>query len=414
MKIIKITYLKTVVLFFTLCFFQDVYSQSDFRKGFIITNKKDTLNGFIDYRERVKKFSSCDFKSTQNGVVKSYSPNQIKGYGFFNDSYFESKEIKGKNNNIEKTFLEVLVKGKVILYKSKSAYFIEKNNSILRKLTNENKTVFKDGKEFRKNSNRYIGILKILLADCSKLKGDIKKTLLSEKSLTILVENYNACTNEPSISFKSRKKWFKAHFGFSLGIHNSSLKINSNLLPAGTNNFSGEFGGTNSILPSFFVDLSSPRLDEYISFFAEVSFFNSTYNAFDISNTATITERNDVSISLNQVKIPIGFRYTFPEKRYTPYLTLGISSTVNITSESSWIIEKTNNNVVQFSDGLPIEINDSRFGYWASLGVKKHLTDKVSGFIEARFEYSNGSLDVSGPSITYNIPSIQLFIGLIF
>lgn len=396
-----------------LCFIQNINSQRDFRKGFVITNKKDTLKGFIDYREGSKKFSFCDFKQTENSAIITYLPYQIKGYGIFNNSYFESKEISTVNNSIEKVFIEILVRGKATLYKLREAFFIGKYDTIFKKLYNRQKVVTVDRKKYKRNTNRYIGILKYLLSDCSKLKGKISKILLSEKSLTKLIENYNACSNEPSMSFKEKKRWFKMHFGLFLGVNTSSMSIKPDL-PTGLSNFSGNFSNENSIMPGFFMNLSSPRLNERISFYTEVAFLNTTYQAFDVFNYGANTERNDISISLKQIKIPIGFRYTFPVKMITPYFTVGISNTITDVSNTSWVIEREKYNIVETSDGIPFELNSTRFGYWLGFGVKRSLVDKLNGFIEVKYEYSSGTTYVSGLPTTYNIPNIQFLIGLSF
>jgi len=64
MKIIKALLNKNIVFFFLICFIQNIYSQKDYRKGFVVTNKKDTISGYIDYRGG-HRFKYCYFKSTK-------------------------------------------------------------------------------------------------------------------------------------------------------------------------------------------------------------------------------------------------------------------------------------------------------------------------------------------------------------
>ncbi len=88
-----------------------IMAQSGFRPGFIIKNNGDTLNGLVFYGSNGKFEKSCLFKRFEIAQEISYSPGQIKAYGFRNGRYFESKTIGRK-----KTFLECLVKGDVSVY----------------------------------------------------------------------------------------------------------------------------------------------------------------------------------------------------------------------------------------------------------------------------------------------------------
>ncbi len=416
MKNIQSYWKKTcLLLLFTLCFFQNIHSQRDFRKGYIITNKKDTLPGLIDYRESYKKFTLCDFKPSKNSDIVTYFPNQIQGYGFQNGAYFESKGMPTVNNTIEKVFIEVLVRGKATLYKLKGTFFLRKNDSILHKLDNKRQAVISaNGKKTTKNAKRYIGVLKYLLADCSSVKGKVERTLYGEKSLTRLIEKYNSCSNEASISFKAGKRWFQMHVGVSLGMNSSSITLTPKLLSE-IRNFSGNFSNDNSISPALFLNFSFPRVYERISFYTEVSYLSASYSAFDVITFGNITERNDIEITLKQIKIPVGLRYTFPKKFITPYFAAGISTIITTESNSNWSIEREANNIVQTIEGLPLVLDETRVGFWGSVGMNKPITNKLNSFIEVRYTSSSGKVYNSfGSSILYNLPNIKLLIGLSF
>ena len=199
----------------------------------------------------------------------------------------------------------------------------------------------------------------------------------------------------------------------SIGINSSSLTLITDL-PKGENNFSGNFGREISFIPGFFIEVSSPRINDYLSFFSEVSYLNTTFHVSYIYISGASSERNNVSITLKQIKIPLGFRYTFPKRKITPFFTVGFSKTLTTSSNSFWTIEKVNNNIVEISEGLPFEINDSQLGFWASYGVNKKLLDNLNGFIEVRIESSNGTASFSNRPKTYKLPNIQFLIGITF
>src|SRR5687767_4452967 len=89
------------------------FSQSDFRKGYIITSTRDTLFGLVDYKEGSKPYKSCTFKKTEDQSPTNYEPTEISGYGFVEGKYFESKEISEENQTKKVVFIEVKVKGVV-------------------------------------------------------------------------------------------------------------------------------------------------------------------------------------------------------------------------------------------------------------------------------------------------------------
>src|SRR5690606_24877667 len=101
------------------------YSQSDFREGFIIALKNDTIHGLVNFREGSKSYRFCDFKTSEETQVYTYSPDQLIGYGFVNDKFFVVKEvIVGGSGETE--FVQLLVGGLVNLYKFEALYFVSK------------------------------------------------------------------------------------------------------------------------------------------------------------------------------------------------------------------------------------------------------------------------------------------------
>lgn len=408
-----------LLTFITFTLFQNIYSQTDFRKGYIISNENDTISGLIDYREGIKKYKICDFKSSEDQNVINYTPSQIKGYRYLNDKYFTSKEITKDDNSKEKVFFEVLVKGKATLYKYNSAFYIEKNDEKFHKLTNELQLINQDGKEFYKYSNRHIAVLSYLLSDCPSLKGKINIVKNSEKDLSKLIELYNECVGEPSISFKEKKPWFKAHFGLSLGINSSKINFISSYREA--DHLTADFNRANSIMPSLYVDFLSPRVHERIALHLGVNYLTSTYKSFSTIESTFVTKRNEVTIDLKQLKIPLGFRYTFPERTITPYFNLGASYTINLESSALWVLESERNKVVNFFESEALVIGDSQIGFWGGIGVNKSILNNLNGFVEIRYEYAKSSFETIGEDyydgswiIDYNLTNFQLLIGLSF
>jgi hypothetical protein len=90
MKKNNILFISTILMVFQL------RAQGDFRKGYIITQERDSITGFVDYR--FDKFASqqCVFKRTKKSSKEKYSPNQLYAYGFIGDKRFVSQKIELK------------------------------------------------------------------------------------------------------------------------------------------------------------------------------------------------------------------------------------------------------------------------------------------------------------------------------
>ncbi|MDN3641854.1 outer membrane beta-barrel protein [Lutimonas halocynthiae] len=400
----------SLIIFIWVALYQNIYSQNDFRKGYIITNEKDTINGLVDYREGNTKYKTCYFKLDENEDLTNYDSNQILGYRYIDDKVFVSKEVTKENNAKGNGFFEILTRGNVLLYRYFGTFYIQKEDEKLHELTNEPVKYYIDGKEYIKNSNRHIAVLSYLLSDCPSIKDKISKVKYSERQLTELIEAYNKCSGQASISFKEGKPWFKTHFGLSIGYNFSKLNFSSDL--NNTEYLTSGFDYANSIMPGLYFDFLSPRIHERIAVHVGLAYLSSTYTSNSKIESYT-NERNYITMDLEQLKIPLGFKYVFSEKNITPYINLGISSTIILESSFSWIQELENNNVVQTYDRESIFIDDNQLGFWGGIGIKKSIKNKLSGFIEMRYERTSGvSINIADSSLHDNITNFQILIGL--
>lgn len=398
--------LAIVVVFGT----QHAYSQTDFREAFIINNEGDTLTGFVDYREGGKNFKICEYKNSEEAKSINYSPDQIKGYRFVNDKYFESREIQIDENKVENVFLEVLVKGKASLYKHLAKYYIAKD-TLFYQLKNEQKEVVLKGKRVFKNNNEHIGILSYLLSECVGVRDKIEGVRLSEKELTNLIENYNYCTGGSTITFKAKKPWFRINTEIRTGAVISTIQFSSDI--HGTEYLTSTFNKDYSITIGADFELNSPRLNERVAFNVGAYYLRSNYISFNTQEQSFYTDRNDVVINLKQLKVPFGFRYTMPKRNITPYFNIGASTTLNLYTTSTWIKETERNKVVETFESEALEINHSQIGYWGGIGVKKNFNSRFTGNLEVRYELTDGVSPKDASTIS-EIQNIQILIGIGF
>jgi hypothetical protein len=126
------------------------FSQSNFKAGYVVTLKGDTLSGYIDYREWGTNPKSIRFKSTDQ-KISVLSPEEIRYVeipnaiafqrydgkittDFINENHLE--EGRDTSSKLETVFLKVLQKGpRLTLYEYsdeiKKRYFIKKPDELM-------------------------------------------------------------------------------------------------------------------------------------------------------------------------------------------------------------------------------------------------------------------------------------------
>lgn len=125
------------------------FAQTNFKPGFLVNNKLDTLKGFVDYKERYLNQPSFVFK-TNNQSAQRYDLTDVLAYGINDAEQFRrytvristsSEELTHLSTGIDTTlrvdnvFLKVLYTGKdVSLYsfqdEVKKRYYIQRANQV--------------------------------------------------------------------------------------------------------------------------------------------------------------------------------------------------------------------------------------------------------------------------------------------
>lgn len=195
-----------------------IYSQSDYRSGYVILNTSDTLYGYIDFRTDFSNSQHCYFKKDNNSNYIEYFPEQLLGYRFIDGKYYVSKNLR--IDNVErKVFLEILIFGKVKIYYSvleddpnnlhlskprSGRYYIEKDTGIY-EINNDIITKqLPDGKTIMRNTNQYKGVLKVFFSDSPDIFKKVNNTSFNKESLINIAKDYHerVCTDEQCIIFE--------------------------------------------------------------------------------------------------------------------------------------------------------------------------------------------------------------------
>ncbi len=116
---------QTISFYLLLFFYSKCFSQNNFQKGYIISNKNDTVTGLIKYGSNYENTYKCSFQVNPDSPVETYLPDEIKAYRFDDGKFFISKKLNPSDSS--NIFLEFLFDGIVDVY----GYFDERGFTIL-------------------------------------------------------------------------------------------------------------------------------------------------------------------------------------------------------------------------------------------------------------------------------------------
>jgi len=210
--------------FFTLILCTtSVFSQKDFRKGYIINNEGDTIYGYLDYRGNKSSAIKCLYKPDLKQDAIVYKPSDIKCYRFIDGKYYVSKSLNDSLDS-EKLFLEYLINGIAGIYYYRDYngehYFIDKGDGKLIALKLERSTTTEGSLTYVTETKKYVGTLKYLMADAPSLSNEINHSSLSHKSLIKLGKDYHeaVCTSGSCIIYEKELGKPKIYFGLIGGV----------------------------------------------------------------------------------------------------------------------------------------------------------------------------------------------------
>lgn len=325
--------MKQVILFLGLMMFwvNEVFPQSDFREGYLVTNTGDTIYGLIDYRGNKANSKYCVFKDKPDANEMRKSPAEISAYRFKDSKYYVSKTVN-IGERVDTLFLEFLINGIVDIYYYRDNlaenYLVDDGDGKLILLKNEQKEVMVENKKYVRHAREYVGILKYVFMQSPSVCKEVEDISLGHKSLIELAKEYHneVCTDKECIVYEKSLPRLKILTGPSLGI---------NLIALSEENFNADefYYLQNSdfnvdVYPSigFYTMVSMPYVSERLFFQYEGMYSKHhlfTVNTFydPISETDFI---NDISITNYVWNNSFNFRYEFPTGKLRTVFDAGI------------------------------------------------------------------------------------------
>lgn len=318
---------RLLILTFIFISFGSAIAQ-DFREGYIITIKGDSISGLVEYPSTKKYNNYCSFKAGKKSPSMEYSPETILAYGVYGDRRYESKTVMIEGVKA-RNFLQVLVKGELSLYRLDDIFYYEKDS--LQELPAVKRSMFYSGSSsYYKSEKKYVGILNIILNECNLRADD---TPYKEKDLVDLVQNYNRCLGQEGKVYKQNLPWTKIYIQAFGGI--SSSKLTMTYIPDIKFNSSiGAYAGIG-------VDICSPRINERLFLSVEPNYYKILYQGYS-EDMGSVIIRNDYVMDISLLKTPLGIRYNFWSEKSTPYLKLGYILSFDLGSTYKHVEEREN------------------------------------------------------------------------
>jgi hypothetical protein len=243
----KKTKLFTLIIF-NFLLLQNVFSQENFTKGFIISVKGDTIKGFIDYRNWEKNPDKITFKNLNSETKKTINPIDVQGFGVNND-FYESAIVKlelSSNSTIDLTilkeldmktdtvFLEAMFRGSKSLYSYKSEQireqFFIKNQGVFELLIYKRYLKNTDEQTKIAENATYLSQLSMYFQEASNIQSRLRSVEYTKKSLKSLFANYYSQSQDSSKFQKKTEKAF-LEFGVLAGVSIFNINFKGTAFP---------------------------------------------------------------------------------------------------------------------------------------------------------------------------------------
>lgn len=310
-----------------------LYSQTNFKPGYIITSNNDTVKGEIDYRGDELMAETCRFRLHETAEEIKYSPNDIVAYRFNDNKYFIAKELNGK-----KVFLEFLIKGKINMYyvrdKNGDHYFIEKAGTAIVEIPYETGIKYIDEAPYFYTSTKHIGLLNYYMQDAPELLPRIAQFGKPEHdNLIKLAKDYHTlmCKDTACIIFEKPLPLLQIKLEFVNGAINFTDNVDSKI----------------QLQCGVLMHLWLPRTNENLY--------------LRIGQLFTLFKTKDGEFILN--KIPVQVEYMYPKGNVRPVFAYGVNF-LNFSYQSTAFMAGVNINLQKsIALGLyyDIDFNPNKF-----------------------------------------------------
>jgi opacity protein-like surface antigen len=251
------------------------------------------------------------FHGAKDESLKEYTVSEIK---FFYLKSLELYEAVERSGSSEKTFLRVLARGKMSLYKQTKGFLImkdgreykvQKRDTVINGYTHEDK--------------KYTGLIKILMADCERVAKKSRTVRFTDEDLEKIVQAYNDCDKPAKLV--AREPY--SHTEKSMVGVTGAMSVSKMEFPSSRSEFHKyNFDPRTSFTYGIFLNLPlSRKLSTVVDFVrvsrgADVKGGDTKYNTFP--------SKEDLDFNLKYNQVGISFRYFPFFGRIKPFVTGGV------------------------------------------------------------------------------------------
>ena len=387
------------ITFLLLLSCSQAFAQKNFREGYIVQGT-DTTKGYLDYRGSNKSAQIATFKSNLTVEAKKYTPADITAYGFKEeDKIFESKLILEVNDDSTKQqmrFLNVLAKGKVSIYYSRTDrvdhYYLQKDTLFVELENIKTQSIDSiTGKSYQGYQKKYLGVLSYALLDCPTISNSqLENVWLDPSDLKKLARKYNQCIepNTATTAYNQRAK-SKVSVGLVLAYTQAQLQF----MGQSTYHYS-RFKSQSHIGGGVSLNIPLLLLNEKLSVQTELLYIPAKFT----SPSSLLNSDYRFLFDLAYVKLPVQLRYTYPKGLVRPFINGGIMM---------GHIVKTNYDETLDLNVFPKALRDLVYGVTAGTGLTYPIQSRTIS-LELRYELNNGISDHSNYASTMNNYNLML------
>jgi len=350
-----------IILFFLLTGVVELQAQTNFVKGYYITNAQDTVHGYIEDRGEDRNYRICVFKQDFNSATVGFLPKDISGFALENKEFYEAHTFKNREGEELYGFFKVLLVSDLSLLQYRSRFFARRGHGEPVEVSKQEELV--EGAVKR----NYVGLgtLRAFIKDCPQVAEDVlKKKPNNGKSYKATFEAYYACSG--SAWSATQPVRIKPHFEFGLlgsaGVTN--LKWGGKLSDVNMGSQTTYGGGA-------FASVFLPKVDERFRVVIEALY--TRYKNYTYFPVATDNTNNDLYVDYSALKLPLLGR--FGGRIY--FFELGVQNQFIFSQDFRWRIETVTPKEVFTREGTVSPMNKWGGGYLVGAGVKCRLAEHL-------------------------------------
>lgn len=296
--------MKFIALLAIVCFFHcTLIAQQTFDPGYIFTQNKDTIKGFILVATESELAQTVKFKKEGSAEWKDFRPEDLKGFGMGTDVYKSMNFLNTAEDSVRvSAFLKQLVNGEYNLYsyvKPQRKYYViqhDETNYFLFDMVSLNSG------EVIQQAN-YYNYLNFVSISCEKVNALVKGVGYNDKAMSDFILKVDNCDSRVRAT-------------------NLYQKPKTVILPLV---FVGglPFGGKDQqFTANFTLRFSLPKVDRKTSINIGINY--SSTNKNKVYNEALDVPYDDYTLE-KILSFPLTVQYNFTTSRVQPYFYLGFS-----------------------------------------------------------------------------------------